>query len=79
MVGTGDNGDGDGDGRGRGLEEDVFVQYPVKLERWLMEGSYDRVWGATKSERAPSEEFGVFSEVWIIHFPVPVVGRGVGV
>lgn len=52
-----------GEGKGGGLEEDVFVQYPVKLERWLMEGSYDRVWGATKSERAPSEEFGVFSEV----------------
>ncbi len=48
---------------GKGLEEDKFVQYPVKLEQWLMEGSYDRVWGATKNERAPSEEYGVFSEV----------------
>lgn len=46
-----------------GAEEDVFVQYPIKLERWLMEGSYDRVWGATKREGVPSEEFGVFSEV----------------
>ena len=46
-----------------GPEEDVYVQYPVKLERWLMEGSYDRVWGATKREGVPSEEFGVFSEV----------------
>lgn len=44
-------------------EEDVYVQYPIKLERWLMEGSYDRVWGATKREGVPSEEFGVFSEV----------------
>jgi len=50
-------------GDGPGLEEDVFVQYPVKLEQWLMEGSYDRVWAATKGERAPSEEYGVFSEV----------------
>ena len=47
----------------RALEEDVFIQYPVKLEQWLMEGSYDKVWGATKSERVPSEEYGVFSEV----------------
>lgn len=46
-----------------GSGEDVYVQYPVKLERWLMEGSYDRVWGATKREGVPSEEFGVFSEV----------------
>lgn len=45
------------------LEKDGFIQYPVKLEQWLMEGSYDRVWGATKREGVPSEEFGVFSEV----------------
>ncbi len=51
------------EGGGKGLEEDHFVQYPVKLEQWLMEGSYDRVWGATKNEKAPSEEYGVFSEV----------------
>ncbi|KAL8833451.1 MAG: hypothetical protein Q9170_004260 [Blastenia crenularia] len=50
---------------GKGLEGDEFISYPVKLERWLMEGSYDRVWGATKREGVPSEEFGVFSEVLI--------------
>ncbi|PVH99079.1 hypothetical protein DM02DRAFT_529835 [Periconia macrospinosa] len=50
---------------GRGLEEDAFIQYPIRLERALMEGSYDRVWGETKSERVPSEEFGLFSEVLI--------------
>ncbi|KAI9787687.1 MAG: regulatory particle non-ATPase [Geoglossum umbratile] len=49
----------------KAFEEDVFIQYPVKLEQWLMEGSYDKVWGATKSERVPSEEYGVFSEVLI--------------
>lgn len=49
--------------KGHGLEDDVFVQYPIRLERALMEGSYDRVWGETKSERVPSEEFGMFSEV----------------
>ena len=45
------------------LEKDTYIQYPVKLEQWLMEGSYDRVWSATKREGVPSEEFGVFSEV----------------
>ncbi|KAL8912244.1 MAG: hypothetical protein Q9171_002699 [Xanthocarpia ochracea] len=50
---------------GKGLERDEFISYPVKLERWLMEGSYDRVWGATKREGVPSEEYGVFSEVLI--------------
>ncbi|KAI9791470.1 MAG: regulatory particle non-ATPase [Peltula sp. TS41687] len=46
-------------------EDDVFIQYPVKLEEWLMEGSYDKVWAATKGEKVPSEEYGIFSEVLI--------------
>ena len=52
-------------GRGtvKALEDDEFIQYPVRLEQALMEGSYDRVWGETKGERVPSEEFGIFSEV----------------
>lgn len=45
------------------VEKDEFIQYPVRLEQALMEGSYDKVWGETKSERVPSAEFGVFSEV----------------
>ena len=52
-----------GSAQGPGLEADKFIGYPVKLERWLMEGSYDRVWAATKREGVPGEEFGVFSEV----------------
>jgi 26S proteasome regulatory subunit N12 len=46
--------------------EDDFVQYPVRLERALMEGSYDRVWGETKGDGVPSEEFALFSEVIIL-------------
>ncbi|KAF1810842.1 hypothetical protein P152DRAFT_467566 [Eremomyces bilateralis CBS 781.70] len=49
----------------KGLENDPFVQYPIRLERALMEGSYDRVWGATKGENVPSEEFALFSGVLI--------------
>ena len=45
------------------IDKDEFIQYPVRLEQALMEGSYDKVWGETKGERVPSEEFGVFSEV----------------
>lgn len=45
------------------IEKDEFIQYPVRLEQALMEGSYDKVWGETKGERVPSEEFAVFSEV----------------
>lgn len=50
-----------------GLEEDEFIQYPIRLERALSEGSYDRVWNATKRERVPSPEFGVFSSVCSYH------------
>ena len=55
--------------RARGNEEierDRYLGYPIKLERWLMEGSYDRVWKAMKSREVPSEEYGVFSEVSFI-------------
>ena len=45
------------------IDRDEFIKYPVRLEQALMEGSYDKVWGETKGERVPSEEFGVFSEV----------------
>jgi 26S proteasome regulatory subunit N12 len=52
------------DMRGADVESDKYLGYPVKLERWLMEGSYDRVWKAMASREVPSEEYGVFSEVW---------------
>ena len=45
------------------MEEDRYLRYPIKLERWLMEGSYDLVWKAMASREVPSEEYGVFSEV----------------
>ena len=45
------------------VEQDRFLGYPIKLERWLMEGSYDLVWKAMASREVPSEEYGVFSEV----------------
>lgn len=51
------------------LEDDQFIQYPIRLEQALMEGSYDRVWGETKKERVPSEEYGLFTEVR--HYATP--------
>ena len=46
-----------------GLLGSKEVQYVVRLETWLMEGSYDKVWGATGGEGQPAEEFGVFADV----------------
>lgn len=49
--------------KGGRVEDDTYIKYPVELERNLMEGSYDKVWRETKSERVPSEDFGLFSNV----------------
>ncbi|KAI6105697.1 hypothetical protein F5141DRAFT_144203 [Pisolithus sp. B1] len=35
-----------------------YIRHPVNLERWLMEGSYSKVWNAR--EEAPAEEVQVF-------------------
>ena len=48
---------------GHSVEDDPYIKYPVLLERSLMEGSYDKVWRETKSERVPTEDFGLFSSV----------------
>lgn len=53
--------------------DDEYIQYPVRLEQALMEGSYDRVWGETKGNRVPGEEFAVFSEVSILLYLVGCV------
>ena len=52
-----------GGGSGSDVEGDRYLGYPIRLERWLMEGSYDRVWKAMKSSEVPCDEYSVFSEV----------------
>lgn len=47
------------------VESDRYLGYPIKLERWLMEGTYDLVWKAMASREVPSEEYSVFSEILI--------------
>ncbi|OAA49489.1 26S proteasome non-ATPase regulatory subunit 8 [Metarhizium rileyi] len=53
----------DGGGDSGDVEGDRYLGYPIRLERWLMEGSYDRVWKAMKSSEVPCDEYGVFSEI----------------
>jgi hypothetical protein len=53
---------------GVGLEDDAFIQYPVRLEQALMEGSYDRVWQETKGNKVPGEEYLIFSGVCLDSF-----------
>ncbi|KAF1984402.1 hypothetical protein K402DRAFT_336476 [Aulographum hederae CBS 113979] len=48
---------------GKGLEDDPYIQYAIRVEQAMMEGSYDRVWGETKSSKLPSEEFAIFSQL----------------
>lgn len=59
----------EGGGGSVDVEGDRFLGYPIRLERWLMEGSYDRVWKAMKSREVPSEEYAVFSEVCPLRVP----------
>ena len=40
------------------IAENPFISHPVNLERWLMEGSYSKVWNAR--EEAPAEEYKFF-------------------
>ncbi|KAG8985419.1 hypothetical protein FRB90_004717 [Tulasnella sp. 427] len=40
------------------LQENIYIKHPVNLERWLMEGSYSKVWVAR--EEAPAEEYKFF-------------------
>ncbi|KAF9509866.1 hypothetical protein BS47DRAFT_115590 [Hydnum rufescens UP504] len=40
------------------LSSNPFIIHPVNLERWLMEGSYSKVWSAR--EEAPAEEYKFF-------------------
>lgn len=49
--------------KGLSVEDDPYIKYPVELERSLMEGSYDKVWRETKSDKVPTEDFGLFSNV----------------
>ncbi|ANB13502.1 proteasome regulatory particle lid subunit RPN12 [Sugiyamaella lignohabitans] len=44
-------------------ENDEYLAYPIRLERWLMEGSYDKVWKAiTQKSQFPSPEFAILAE-----------------
>jgi len=40
------------------ISQNKFISHPVNLERWLMEGSYSKVWNAR--ETAPAEEYKLF-------------------
>ncbi|KIK08381.1 hypothetical protein K443DRAFT_672406 [Laccaria amethystina LaAM-08-1] len=40
------------------IAENPFIRHPVNLERWLMEGSYSKVWNARAE--APAEEYKFF-------------------
>ncbi|EIM88531.1 proteasome 26S subunit [Stereum hirsutum FP-91666 SS1] len=40
------------------ISQNPYIRHPVNLERWLMEGSYSKVWNAR--EEAPAEEYKFF-------------------
>ncbi|KAF8665818.1 hypothetical protein AX16_000261 [Volvariella volvacea WC 439] len=44
--------------RADAIADNSYISHPVNLERWLMEGSYSKVWNAR--EEAPAEEYKFF-------------------
>ena len=40
------------------LASNPFISHPINLERWLMDGSYSKVWNARLE--APAEEYKFF-------------------
>ncbi|CAG57870.1 uncharacterized protein GVI51_A04609 [Nakaseomyces glabratus] len=43
------------------IEEDQLLSYPIKVDRWLMEGSYQKAWGLLEAgSKVP--EFDVFTK-----------------
>ncbi|KDQ64726.1 hypothetical protein JAAARDRAFT_167316 [Jaapia argillacea MUCL 33604] len=44
--------------RADSISSNPYISHPVNLERWLMEGSYSKVWNAR--EEAPKEEYRFF-------------------
>lgn len=40
------------------INDNPYIRHPVNLERWLMEGSYSKVWNAR--EEAPADEYKFF-------------------
>ncbi|KAF9469035.1 SAC3/GANP/Nin1/mts3/eIF-3 p25 family-domain-containing protein [Collybia nuda] len=44
--------------RADAISDNPYISHPVNLERWLMEGSYSKVWNAR--EEAPAEEYKFF-------------------
>lgn len=44
-------------------ENDKYLRYPVRLERWLMEGAYDKAWNAvTDKAQFPAPEFALLMQ-----------------
>lgn len=64
----------EGGGGSVDVEGDRYLGYPIRLERWLMEGSYDQVWKAMSTGQVPCEEYAVFSGVRKSPFPVSLLG-----
>lgn len=46
------------------VRDSPYIQHPVLLERWLMEGSYSNVW--RERQNVPREEFQFFVDMLMV-------------
>ncbi|CAI4447507.1 BAI_1a_G0017420.mRNA.1.CDS.1 [Saccharomyces cerevisiae] len=47
----------------KNLEDDSLLSYPIKLDRWLMEGSYQKAWDLLQSGSQNISEFDSFTDI----------------
>ncbi|EJS43882.1 rpn12p [Saccharomyces arboricola H-6] len=47
----------------KNLEDDSLLSYPIKLDRWLMEGSYQKAWDLLQSGSQNITEFDSFTDI----------------
>lgn len=58
------------------ISQNPYIRHPVNLERWLMEGSYSKVWNAR--EEAPAEEYKFFVDSLMGTIRYASFGLGLG-
>lgn len=54
----------------KNIENDLYLNYPIKIENWLLEGYYDKAWELISSknseEKIKLKEFNIFNDTLLL-------------
>lgn len=54
----------------KNIENDLYLNYPIKIENWLLEGYYDKAWELISSknseEKVKLKEFNIFNDTLLL-------------